>query len=97
MGVGVAVGVGVTPCGEVIAGSEAVPTPVISKTEAVSSGMLRNVTDRVRPVPGLSSIRAIRPLASAPGACAGTVERTVPADMSRRTAHGTLMWRVSGT
>ncbi len=59
--------------------------------------MLRRVTERVRPVPGLSSIRAIRPLASPPGAWVGTVERMVPLGTSRSTAHGTLTSSDSGT
>lgn len=97
VGVGVVPDCGVTLDGEVMAGSEAVPTPVISKIEAVSSGTLRSVTDRVRPVPGRSSTRAIRPVAAAPGACVGTVDNTVPLGMSRSTAHGTLISTDSGT
>ncbi|GAB3208238.1 hypothetical protein GCM10027262_24480 [Nocardia tengchongensis] len=87
-GVGVFPVVVVTADGVVIAASEAVPMPVIWKTEAVIRGMFRSVTENVRPLPGRSSTRAIRALAAAPGAWVGAVDRTVPVGTSRSAAQG---------
>lgn len=59
--------------------------------------MPRSMTDRVRPVPGVSSTLATKAWAAAPGACVGTVDNTVPLAISRRAVHGTLASKLSGT
>lgn len=71
--------------------------PVISAIGALSNGIFRSVTDSVRPAAPFSSIRATRPFSPPPGACAGTVDTTVPLARPLRAVHGTLKSSDNGT
>nr|WP_228538268.1 hypothetical protein [Nocardia sp. XZ_19_385] len=67
---------------------------MISAIAAVSSGVPRSETARVRPIPDRSSIRTSSPFS--PGACAGTVDTTVPLGRSRSVVHAIVKSSASG-